>query len=118
MAATRMITAGVANARKGDRGRRRLLIGLGFAVCFLVGNAIVGEHGTFALVRAQAQYAERAHTMAHARAENARVREQSRRLLLPDPAAIEDIARCELGLVKPGEKVFVIRDVPAAKQKP
>jgi len=117
MAATRLITAGVANARTSERGHRRRLVGLGFAVCFLVVNAIVGEHGTFALVRARAQYAERAHTVAHARAENARVREQSRRLLLPDPAAIEGIARRELGLVKPGEKVFVIRDAPAAKQE-
>ena len=117
MAATRMITAGVANARKGGRGRRRLLTGLGFSVCFLVVNLIVGEHGAFALMRARAQYVELAHTVAKARAENARVREQSR-LLRSDPAAIEDIARRELGLIKPGEKVFVIRDVPAAKQKP
>jgi len=118
MAATRMITAGVANARKGGRGRRRLLTGLGFSVCFLVVNGIVGEHGAFALVRARTQYVELAHTVAKARAENARVREQSRLLLRSDPAAIEDIARRELGLIKSGEKVFIIRGVPAAKQKP
>ena len=30
-----------------------------------------------------------------------------------DPAAIEELARQELGLIKPGEIVFTIRDIPA-----
>ncbi|MCX6539748.1 MAG: septum formation initiator family protein [Acidobacteria bacterium] len=115
MTATRITTAGLANIRKGDRGRRRLLIGLGFVVCFLVVNGIVGEHGAFALMQARAQYAELALTVDKARAENARLREEARRLLT-DPAAIEEIARRELGLIKPGEKLFIIRDVPAAKK--
>jgi hypothetical protein len=63
MTATRITTAGLANIRKGDRGRRRLLIGLGFVVCFLVVNGIVGEHGAFALMQARAQYAELALTV-------------------------------------------------------
>lgn len=29
-----------------------------------------------------------------------------------DPATIEDVARRELGWIKPGEKVFTIRDLP------
>jgi len=116
MAATRMITGRVANAHKGGRGLRPLLIGLGFVVCFLVVNGIVGEYGAFALMRARSQNAELAQTVARAKAENARVREQSHRLLI-DPAAIEDIARRELGLIKPGEKLFIIRDVPAAKKQ-
>jgi len=28
-----------------------------------------------------------------------------------DPAAIEDAARRDLGLIKPGEKVFMIKDL-------
>ena len=31
------------------------------------------------------------------------------------PAAIEEVARRELGLIKPGEKVFIIKDLPPAK---
>ena len=44
------------------------------------------------------------------------LREDARRLR-EDPAAIEEIARRELGLMSPGEKLFIIRDVepPAGK---
>jgi cell division protein FtsB len=50
------------------------------------------------------------------RSENAALREEARRLR-EDPAAIEEIARRELGLMSPGEKLFIIRDVdpPAAR---
>ena len=43
--------------------------------------------------------------------ENAQLREEARRLR-EDPTAIEELARRELGLIKPGEKVFIIKDVP------
>jgi len=114
MAATRITTTGSAYIRQGDRVRRRLLVGLGFMVCFLVVNGIVGEHGAIALMRAKGQHAEIARAVAEAKARNARLIEQSRRLQT-DPAAIEEVLRRELGLIKPGEKLFIIRDVPAAK---
>ena len=41
-------------------------------------------------------------------------REQVRRLT-EDPSAIEEIARRELGLIRPGERVFIIKDLPPAK---
>lgn len=116
MTATRITTAGSAHTRKGERGRRRLLVGLGLLVCFLVVNGIVGEQGAIALMRARAQHAEVARAVAGAKAENARLREQSRRLQT-DPAAVEEVLRRELGLIKPGEKLFIIRDVPAAKTR-
>ena len=50
-------------------------------------------------------------SIARQRAENARLREQARRLR-DDPAAVEEIARRELGLIRPGEKVFIIKDLP------
>ena len=37
------------------------------------------------------------------------------RRLREDPAAIEEIARRELGLIKPGERVFILKDVPLPK---
>ena len=52
-------------------------------------------------------------TIARQRAENARLRETARRLR-EDPSAIEEIARRELGLIKPGERVFIVKDVPRA----
>ena len=45
------------------------------------------------------------------RAENQRLREQARRYR-EDPATIEELARKDLGLIKPGEKLFIIRDLP------
>ena len=44
------------------------------------------------------------------RGENARLRQEVRRLR-EDPDAIEEIARRDLHLIRPGEKVFIIRDV-------
>jgi cell division protein FtsB len=35
--------------------------------------------------------------------------------LKEDPAAIEEVARRELGLIKPGERLFILKDVPPAK---
>ena len=52
-------------------------------------------------------------SLARSRSENARLREQARELR-EDPAAIEEIARRELGLIRPGEKLFIIKDVHPA----
>ena len=45
------------------------------------------------------------------RIDNARLRDEARRLR-EEPAAIEEVARRELGLIRPGETVFIIKDVP------
>jgi cell division protein FtsB len=116
MAATHITTTRLGNARKGSRGRRLLLMGVGFVVCFLLVNGIVGEHGAFALMGTRARNDELARAVVSAKAENEQLREEARRLQI-DPAAIEEIARRELGLIKPGEKLFIIRDVPAAKKR-
>ena len=65
------------------------------------------------MLRARRQAEELAATIARQRAENARLREEVRRLN-EDPAAIEEIARRELGLIRPGEKVFIIKDLSPA----
>ena len=64
------------------------------------------------MLRARQEYDQLADTIARLRAENARLREEAHRLST-DPAAIEEIARRQLGLIKPGEKVFIIKDVPS-----
>jgi len=64
------------------------------------------------MLRVRKQYTALAATLARDRAINARLAEQARRLR-EDPTAIEEVARKELGLIKPGEKVFIIKDVPA-----
>jgi cell division protein FtsB len=80
----------------------------------MVADWLVGERGLLAMIRARRQYDMVAATVARQRAENARLREEARRLR-EDPRAIEEIARRDLGLIKPGEKVFIIKDVQPAK---
>lgn len=92
------------------RRRRAVQYVLVFIGCVIVVDALVGDKGLLAMVKARQEYRALAGSLEHARAENARLREQARRLR-EDPSAIEEIARRELGLVKPGEKLFIIKDV-------
>jgi cell division protein FtsB len=86
----------------------RILL-LFFAVIVIV-DALVGDRGLLAMLRARHQYDELVAAISRQRAENARLREDARRLR-EDPAAIEEIARRELGLIRRGEKVFIIKDL-------
>jgi cell division protein FtsB len=61
-------------------------------------------------MRARKQYAEVAASLASMQSENDRLRDQIRRLT-SDPETIESVAREELGLIRPGELVFVVKDV-------
>jgi cell division protein FtsB len=96
------------------RGRRLARYALAFVTAVLVADAVFGEKGLLALLKARRDFAGVEASLAEARAENARLREQARRLR-EDPTAIEEIARRELGMIKPGEKLFIVRD---AKPKP
>jgi cell division protein FtsB len=77
-------------------------------------DALVGDRGLLAMLRARKEGEELSATIARERAENARLREDARRLA-EDPAAIEEVARRELGLIKPGERVFIVKDIPPPK---
>jgi cell division protein FtsB len=105
-------------ARRGqpDRtGRRRRIVHwlvMLFAAVVVV-DAIVGEQGLLATLRARRDYQDLAATIERQRAENSRLREEARRLR-EDPAAIEEIARRELGLIRRGEKVIILKDLPPA----
>ena len=101
-----------------QRRGRRILIGLfGLVVCVLAVDALVGDQGLVATIRARKQYSRLASDIARLREENAALRDEARRLR-EDPAAIEEIARRELGLMSPGEKLFIIKDLkPADSQR-
>ena len=73
-------------------------------------DALVGDKGLLAMIQARQQYRTLERSLAEVRSENARLREEARRLR-EDPSAVEDLARRELGLIKPGEKLFIIKDV-------
>ena len=105
------------NAPKTGRpGRSRKIIHL--LVLFLgaltLADGLVGDRGLLAMLRARHEYEELSASIARQRAENTRLRDLARRLS-DDPATIEEIARRDLGLIRPGEKVFIIKDLPAPK---
>jgi cell division protein FtsB len=91
------------------RGRivRYLFLAVG---CVLIIDALVGDRGFLAMLKARQQYRSLETALARSRMDNAQLREQARQLR-EDPQAIEDIARRELGLIRPGEKLFIIKDV-------
>jgi cell division protein FtsB len=97
--------------RPAGRTRRIVHVFLIFVASVIVADALVGDRGLAAMLRARHEYDELSASIARQRAENAKLRETARRLR-EDPAAIEEIARRELGLIKPGERVFIIKDLP------
>jgi cell division protein FtsB len=100
--------------KRPTRNRRIVHLLLLFVASVIVVDGLVGERGLLAMLRARHDYDELSATIARQRAENARLRDHARRLR-EDPSAIEEIARRELGLIKPGERVFIIKDVPPTK---
>ncbi len=80
-------------------------------------DGLVGDKGLLAMIKTRQEYRSLEQALSDARGTNAKLREQARRLR-EDPDAIEEIARRELGLIKPGEKLFIVKDVsPADAQK-
>ena len=114
--ATRKTTAIIAGSQTQRRGRRILFALFGFVVCVLAVDALVGDQGLLASIRARKHYNELASELARLRNENAALRDEQHRLN-DDPAAIEEIARRELGLMSPGEKLFIIKDVEDPSKK-
>jgi cell division protein FtsB len=93
-----------------SRGRRLLRHALVFITLLIVVDAIAGEKGLLALLQARREYSALERSLERARTENADLREMARRLR-EDPNAIEEQARRELGLIKPGEMLFIIKDI-------
>jgi len=96
------------------RKRRIVRLLLLFVASVTVVDGLVGDRGLLAMLRARQEYDALSASITRQRAENARLRETARRLR-EDPSAVEEIARRELGLIKPGERVFILKDVPPPK---
>ncbi|MEP7116708.1 MAG: septum formation initiator family protein [Acidobacteriota bacterium] len=94
------------------RGRRLVSYALLVLAAVVVIDSIAGENGLLALARARHELRTLESTVQAARIENQRMLELARRYR-EDPATIEELARKDLGLIKPGEKLFIIRDLPA-----
>ena len=98
---------------KRRRRRRAVQYLLVFAGCVIVIDAFVGDTGLLEMMKKRSEYRALEQTLTRAKAENAVLREEARRLR-EDPEAVEEIARRELGLIKPGEKLFIIKDISPA----
>jgi cell division protein FtsB len=91
--------------------------GLVFIGCVLVIDALVGDKGVLQMLKTRQKAQSLYQAVAVAQTKNARLRDQIKRFK-EDPAALEDAARRDLGLIKPGEKLFIIRDAPPADERP
>jgi cell division protein FtsB len=89
------------------RGLHVLLI---FITVVLIVDALVGEKGLMQSMNARRQYQQLEASLEELRRENAALREEMRRLN-EDPATIESLARRDLGLIRPGEVVFILKDL-------
>jgi cell division protein FtsB len=95
-----------------DRRQRRIVWALLVAIGVLLVNSLVGENGYLATLRAKQEEAVLLSAVARVRIENQRLKAE-RALLETDPEAVKDAARRELGVIYPGETVFIVQDAPA-----
>jgi cell division protein FtsB len=89
--------------------RRKLVWIFTITLCLFLAYSAVGEKG---FIRLHQMILERENLKSRIRAleeENSRLAEEIG-LLSDDPTAVESLARIELGLVKPGETVYILPD--------
>jgi cell division protein FtsB len=84
-----------------------------FATVVLVVDALVGDRGLLERMRARREHRVATVALETLRRENTELRGKIRQLR-DNPSAIESLAREELGLIKPGEVLFIIKDVKPA----
>lgn len=97
--------------RSGEVGLRRkaaTLASIIALVAFIVG-ALFGDRGLLHLIDQRQRAEALAHEVQDLEAENARLAAEIT-ALRSDPRAIERLAREELGLVRAGETVFLVRE--------
>ncbi len=79
------------------------------ATAILIANALIGDRGLPANLRMQREHRELAATVEALKAANRHLHREAERLR-NDPAAIEEMARRDLGLIRPGERLFIVAD--------
>ena len=79
-----------------------------FAACVLAVNALIGERGLSETLRARRDFQAAVAELSRLQYENAALAETVRQLQ-QDAPTIEKVARAELGLIKPGEILVVVK---------
>lgn len=101
-----------------ERNRRLITWALLLGSFILIVNALFGERGYLAVIRARQEYRTVADEAARLHDENERIKGETQ-AIKSDPEALEEAARRELGLIKPGETLILIRDArPASTPAP
>ncbi|OFW08500.1 MAG: hypothetical protein A3H96_15005 [Acidobacteria bacterium RIFCSPLOWO2_02_FULL_67_36] len=108
-AATAVTSTGLPISRRRSE-RRWIRKALVFVTCAVLIDALFGDRGLVESIRARHAYRQAEAGIARLKQENAGLREQIRRLR-EDPEAIEAIARQDLGLMRPGEILVIVKDV-------
>jgi cell division protein FtsB len=91
----------------GEFLRRNMTWLLGLALALLLLQDIFGTHGVIAMRRSQREASQVQQEITEVDEENQRLQDNVK-ALKSDPAAIERIAREEMGLARPGEHIFKI----------
>jgi len=92
-----------------DRRRRLFRYGLLIVSGILMVNALFGERGYLATIQARQEEHGLEADLQAIRVENADLAEDAMRIK-QDPQALEEAARRDLGLIRPGETLITIRD--------
>jgi cell division protein FtsB len=90
------------------RGAAWLRTAMVFLICVVLVDALVGERGLAQRSRAARDYAAASQTLGAVQQENAALRDRIRRLRT-DRRTIESVARQDLGLIRPGEILFIVK---------
>ena len=93
------------HAYRSSLWRHLLLTLLGLGLLALVVHTVFGERGYLALRRQQREYERLRQEIQSLQEENRRLEEEIK-ALKSDPRAIERVAREELKMARPGEKVY------------
>jgi cell division protein FtsB len=80
------------------------------AACVLLANGLIGERGLTETIRAKRAFADAARDLVRLKRQNETLRNTAQ-LLRDDPVTIESVAREELGLVRRGEIVVMVKDL-------
>jgi cell division protein FtsB len=101
----------IAQGSRRSRTRRIVHLLLLMVAIVVFVDAVVGEGGVVVRQRRRKEYNQLVSDLERLKSANELMREQNRRLR-DDPAALEEAARRDLGLMKRGETMFIVRDHP------
>ena len=93
--------------RRQNRWVRRALV---FVSCVVLFDGLFGDRGLVQTIKARQELRRSSETLASLKRKNAELQVEVRRLR-EDPATLEAVARAELGLIRRGEILVILKDL-------